>query len=350
MMDQHDVNEGGEMESLKPRFSLRRKKMHKGVYFWTMAVLFLLIGLIAGNTIGKRGGAFAASNTSVLTQGGYDYALDDYSLFLFIQSSSMFEKFVEQVITRAEAETRGIKVTDPEIDKFVAANMVDKDGRNRYEQYKELFDEKTIRKQIMMQIMEDKLVEQLRENIVKEQKLEVTEKEAKDYYLANLNKIHKPERVEVSLFSAKTLEKAQEALKQFKAGSDFNEYTAENGDIPELAEQGGYLGVVAKGDLEKIFKTLGDTAFALNEGQYSDVIRGEHHFHIIFVHRKIPAFAPTFDEIKQDLLSQMLEAKLAKPMSAAYNKILERGFDTVSPKVKLLEPKKPTNVEVPATQ
>ncbi|MEP0814429.1 MAG: peptidyl-prolyl cis-trans isomerase [bacterium] len=323
--------------------------MMRNLSFWGVAAVFLAAGLVAGAFFGKSG-ALAANNTVILSQGGHDYTLEDYSLFLFIQSSSMFEKFVEDVIVRAEAEKRNITVSDQEIEDFIKENMIDADGRNRYVQYQEVFAQDVIRRQITMQILEEKLVKLLRENIIKEQKITVTEAEAKDYFLKNIDKFHKPERVEVSLLSTKSREKCEEAIKKLKDGADFNDLVAEMGEIPELKQQGGYLGVMSFRDLDSINSVLADTAFnKTKEGGYSEIIRGENHFHIVFVHKKYPAQNPTFEDVKNDLMAQMLEAKLAKPMSAAYNAIIERGFETVSPKVKLLEPKKPENVEVPSS-
>ena len=323
--------------------------MIRGLKFWAIPVLFLVVGLVVGTTIGKHSDAAAASNTVILDQGGHEYVLDDYTLYLFIHSSNMFEKFVEQTIVRSEAESRNLKASPEEVQKFISENMVDSDGRNRYELYKEIYDPKTIDKQIAMQVLEDKLITDMKTKIETEQKISVTEQEAKNYFLSNIDKIHKPERVEISLISCATLDKANDALKKLKAGADFNQLASDMGDIPELAKQGGYLGVMSYSDLVGINQTLADTAFKLQEGQYSDVIRGENHFHIVFLHKKYPAYTPTFDEIKSDLMEQMLESKLDGPMTAAYNKILERGYDSVAPKVKLLEPKKPDESQVPST-
>lgn len=322
--------------------------MIRRVSFFALLAVFLVVGFVLGNGFSRNQDAEAAFDTVILVQGGHEYTLEDYNLFLFIHSSDLFEKFVELVIVRSEAESRGLAVNDAEIDEFVAENMVDKNDRNRYEQYQEIFDGPAIRRQIAMQVLESKLVKHLRDKIARENSIDITEDDARNYFLENISDIHQPARVEISLLSAKDREKCEEALKRLENGADFNELSAEMTDIPELARQGGYYGVHTYRDLEEINVLLADSAFSLQEGQWSSIIRGENHFHIAYIHSKAEEFNPTFDEIKGELMERMFEARLLDPLAAAYNSIMERGFDSVEPKVKLLEPKKPTDVTPPA--
>ncbi|MCD6120009.1 peptidyl-prolyl cis-trans isomerase [bacterium] len=313
--------------------------MLRNLSLWGLPILFLIAGLVVGNVAGKNADAFAASDTLILEQGGNTYDLDDYSLFLFMNSSDVIEIFIDMVVIRSEAESRGLKVTEAEVDEFIAGNMVSTDGRNRYDQYVELFDKDTIRRQIAMQILSEKLEKQLRDEIVREQNLNVTEKDAKDFFLEHIAEIHRPAMVDVSLLSTSDRAKCEEALRRLEGGADFNELSAEMSDIKELAQQGGHLGRASYRDLESINSTLADTAFGLSDEQYSDIIRGEHNFHIVFVHQKLPEYTPTFDEIKDDLREQIFEAKLKPLMANAYNRILAKGYESVEPKVRLLEPK-----------
>ncbi len=327
------------METLRFKKPERRKLMMKHLSKWGLPLLFLVVGLVLGGAASKFHSAYAASDTPILKQGSYSYNLDDYNIFLFMNSSDIIEVFIDMVVFRSEAESRGIKVTDADIDKFIQENMVAPDGSNRYNQYLELFDKATIRRQIELQIISDKLEKAIREQVIKENNIKVTEDEARDYFLKNISDIHHPAMVEVSLLSTNTRDKCEKALKELEKGVDFNELSVKMSDIKELVSQKGYLGVASYRDLEQINKTLAETAFNLSEGEYSAIIRGEQNFHIVFVHKKVAEYAPTFENIKSELMDMILETKLKNPMSAAYNKILSSGYDSVNPMVQLLEPK-----------
>jgi parvulin-like peptidyl-prolyl isomerase len=306
---------------------------------WGLPLLLLVIGLVAGSMFGRYQSAYASAETVILKQGSSTYDLDDYSLFLFMNSSDILQIFVSMVVFSSEAETRGIKVTDAEIDKFIKDNMVNSDGENRYEQYLELFDSDTVRRQIALMLTSDKLEQQLRDQVTKENNINITEDIARKYFIEHVGDIHKPAMVEVSLLSTNTREKCEDALKQLDKGADFNELSAKMSDIQELVSQNGYLGVATYRDLESINKTLADTAFGTAEGKYSQIIRGEHNFHIVYVHKKIAEYTPTFEDVRNDLMTMLLEDQLKKPMARAYNDILERGYAVVEPQVKLLAPK-----------
>ena len=314
---------------------------------WGLPLLFLIAGLVAGGAFGRYLPAYASSDTVILKQGSNTYDLDDYALFLFMNSSDILQVFIDLSVFRTEAEARGIKVTDADIDKFVQDNMVSPDSTNRYQQYLELFDAETIRRQIMLQLISDKLEKQLREQVTKENNINVTEEIARKYFIEHVSEIHKPAMVEVSILSTNAREKCEEALKQLDKGADFNELSTKMSDIKEVAAQNGYLGVATYRDLESINKTLADEAFALSEGKYSQIIRGENNFHIVFVHKKVAEYTPTFEDIRNDLIKMMTEEKLKEPMARAYNDILERGYKIIEPKVKLLEPKnRPTGESI----
>ncbi len=313
----------------------RRSIMKRVLTYFGIPIMFFIIGIVVGNVAGKLPFAFAAPNTVILSQGSHDYTLDDYTFFIFIRSDKVFAPFVELLIRRSEAESRGLQVTDAEIDKFIAENMKDEKGVDKYKAYSELFDPTVIKRYVRMLILEEKLEDTVRTDIIKEQGIKVTEADAKDYYLKNIDKIFKPALVELSIISTKKREECDAALKRLQAGEDFNDVASQVNENPDIRKMGGYLGPASYKELEQINSILAESAFNLKAGTYSAVIRGESAFHILFVHATAPEYSPSFEEIKSDLMTLMLEDKLNKPLSAAYGKIRERGAKTYNPKAQL---------------
>ena len=128
-------------------------------------------------------------------------------------------------------------------------------------------------------------------------------------YNANLDRFRMPERVKVRHILLKTTEKppaeipkiqakAEDLLKQLKAGADFATLAKKNSEDPGSAEKGGDLGWIARGQTVKNFE---DTAFSLKPNELSGVIKTEYGFHIIQVLEKEPARVKPFSEVKNDL-------------------------------------------------
>ncbi|MDX1648095.1 MAG: peptidylprolyl isomerase [Longimicrobiales bacterium] len=89
-----------------------------------------------------------------------------------------------------------------------------------------------------------------------------------------------PEPSEEAVEAAR--EKAEALLDSIGAGADFAELARAHSDDPGTAELGGDLGWFRRGRMVREFE---DAAFALIDGQVSDVVRTDFGFHIIKVER-----------------------------------------------------------------
>jgi peptidyl-prolyl cis-trans isomerase C len=123
--------------------------------------------------------------------------------------------------------------------------------------------------------------------------------------------------------------KIEELLKQAKAGSDFVELARANSDCPS-ASGGGDLGFFDKGRMVPPFE---QAAYALKEGQISDVVETRFGYHII----RRPAFA----EIKDEIGSQMNSEKNSK-LTMEY-------LDKLKSEAEIIWPAQPTEVKTPGT-
>jgi peptidyl-prolyl cis-trans isomerase D len=110
--------------------------------------------------------------------------------------------------------------------------------------------------------------------------------------------------------------KADELLAQVsKAPADFAKLAKQNSQDPGSAQKGGDLDWFGRGAMVKVFE---DTAFALKEGQVSDVVRSDFGFHIIRLTGVRAERSKPFEEVKADLLAELKrEAGMKKYAEAA---------------------------------
>jgi peptidyl-prolyl cis-trans isomerase D len=156
----------------------------------------------------------------------------------------------------------------------------------------------------------------------------VSDEEAKKYYASHADRYKSGEmrrashiliRVdsgapEAAVAGAKA--KADQLLAQVrKTPADFAKLAKDNSQDPGSAAKGGDLDWFSRGAMVKAFE---DAAFALKDGQVSDIVRSDFGFHIIHVTGVRPERAKPFDEVKAEILAELKrEAGMKKYADAA---------------------------------
>lgn len=136
--------------------------------------------------------------------------------------------------------------------------------------------------------------------------------ELRKYYDTNKDQFRTPDRVHVRHIlistmnkskedAAKAEAKANDLLKQIKAGADFAELAKKNSEDPGSAPKGGDLDWVVRGQTVKQFE---DAAFSLPVKQTSNVIKTEYGYHILQVLEKENARVKPFDEVKDQIANE----------------------------------------------
>ncbi len=93
--------------------------------------------------------------------------------------------------------------------------------------------------------------------------------------------------------------KAEDLLRQIKAGGNFAELAAKNSDDPGSKSQGGELGFLDRG---RTVPEFDKTAFSLAPGQTSDVIKTQFGYHILQVEEKKTARVKPLSEARGEIL------------------------------------------------
>ncbi|HYL35459.1 MAG TPA: peptidyl-prolyl cis-trans isomerase [Bryobacteraceae bacterium] len=141
----------------------------------------------------------------------------------------------------------------------------------------------------------------------------IPDSQVQSYYNSHRDQFQTPERVHarhILLSTAGKSEaekpqikaKADDLLKQLRAGADFGKLAEKNSEDPGSASKGGDLGWVVRGQMVKEFE---DATFALKPKEISNVITTQYGFHIIQVLEKEAAHLRTLEEVKPEILAAL---------------------------------------------
>ena len=141
----------------------------------------------------------------------------------------------------------------------------------------------------------------------------IADAQIQNYYNSHLDQYRTPERVHARHIllatngksdaeKAQIKGKAEDLLKQLRAGADFAALAQKNSEDPGSATKGGDLGWVVRGQMVKEFE---DTTFSLKPKEISNVITTQYGYHIIQVMEKEPAHLKTLDEVKPEITNTL---------------------------------------------
>ncbi len=145
--------------------------------------------------------------------------------------------------------------------------------------------------------------------------VQITQQELQAYYDQHRDQYRVAEQVKVSHILIKTplpgpdgkvdekgvaeaQARAEDLLKQLRAGANFEDLAKKYSEDPGSAKEGGSLGWIGRGRTVPEFEKA---AFSLPIGKISDLVKSSYGFHIIRVDGKQEAHMKTLDEVKSDI-------------------------------------------------
>ncbi len=148
-------------------------------------------------------------------------------------------------------------------------------------------------------------------------------------YNQNKDQYRTPERVKVRHILLKTTEKpaaeepkikakAEDLLKQIKAGGNFAELAKKNSEDPGSAQNGGELpDWVTRGQMVPEFE---QAAFSLKPGTTSDLVKTQYGYHIVQVLQHEDARLRPFEEVKADIAKEYKKQRVSDQMQTIADK------------------------------
>jgi peptidyl-prolyl cis-trans isomerase D len=149
---------------------------------------------------------------------------------------------------------------------------------------------------------------------------QVTDADIQAYYNAHLDQYKTPEQVKtrhILITVAKDADaktdaagkaKAEDVLKQLRAGGNFADLAKKYSDDPGSKDQGGELPMIPTSGLDPAYA---QAAMALNPGQTSGLVRSSFGYHIIQTEAKDTAHVKTLAEVKPAIVEQVQTQKSA---------------------------------------
>jgi peptidyl-prolyl cis-trans isomerase C len=144
----------------------------------------------------------------------------------------------------------------------------------------------------------------------------VPEAEAKALYDEKIKSMPAQEEVRASHILVKTQDEAKKVAEELKGGGEFAElakkYSQDRGGAA-----GGDLGYFSRGQMVKEFE---DAAFAMEKGKLSDPIETQFGWHILKVEDKRNRQPPSFEEVKEQITTSLVQTKLRGSVQELRNK------------------------------
>ena len=160
-----------------------------------------------------------------------------------------------------------------------------------------------------------------------------TDAELKEAYEKRASQLAVAEQRRASHILVKTKEEAEKiAAEARKAPQRFAELAKKHSQDPGSAENGGDLGLNARGALAS--KSLEDAVFKLKNGEISDPVQSEFGFHVLRLTGIQAGKTASFDELKKDLAAEVTKQKGAKKFAEiadAFNNLVYEQSDSLKP-------------------
>ncbi|MFC7391673.1 peptidylprolyl isomerase [Scopulibacillus cellulosilyticus] len=144
--------------------------------------------------------------------------------------------------------------------------------------------------------------------------VKVTDKEMKDYYNKNKDKLTEVKASHILVKDKKTADQIEQKLKK---GEDFSKLAKKYSTDTATKNNGGDLGWFKKGEMDPSFEKA---AFNLKVGQISDPVKTQYGYHIIKLTGKKDSFNALKSEVKQAVLQQK-----AKPAQEVLQNLVKKG-------------------------
>jgi peptidyl-prolyl cis-trans isomerase C len=232
------------------------------------------------------------------------------------------ENLIDEELLYQEAVKQKTKVSDTEINRAlgtIKARFPD-EGQFKDALSKTGLSEAALKSQLERNLTIDQFIDK---QFV--QKVMVSDKDAKAYYDGHPNLFKRPEQIRASHIlirvdpqadqsqkdnSRKKMEAIQQRLKK---GEDFAELAKQNSEDASNVK-GGDLGYFGRGRMVKPFE---DAAFALKQGEVSDIVETQFGYHLIKVTDRKPETVVPYEEIK-DKLQDYLKGETIREKVGSY--------------------------------
>lgn len=293
--------------------TVARKRPVNIVVIGVVLILLALGAVVLINFLsGRSEGEVAATvNGEVIT-------MDElYEIMVSERGREFLDRIIANRLILQEAEELEITVSDEEIDAEIESVINENFSGNvdffhqAIEQYGTT--EEAIRGDLKIEMVLRKIAES---------RIEVTDEDAREYFLTNQESYNIPEQIEARHILLETRDEAEEVIQLLDSGNDFAELAKEHSQDVVSGEQGGNLGFFARGDMVAEFE---DVAFNLALNERSDAVESKLGFHIIEVLDRKASREVSYEEVQETVKEDMSDKLVSEKMSEIVTLLWEKA-------------------------
>jgi len=213
----------------------------------------------------------------------------------------LLDELIFNEICLQRAKEMGIEITQEELMEELNALEALYGGKDQFQVVLEEqnMTQDKFKEELYSQLIIQKLKDEITQNVA------VSEDEIKKYYEENRDEFKKPDEIRARHILVNSREEAEEILKKAKNGEDFAQLAKKYSQGPSK-DRGGDLGYFTRGAMVPEFE---ETAFNMEVGEISDVVKTQFGYHIIKVEDKRTYSLPDFEEVKDYIKAKLLKDK-----------------------------------------
>lgn len=220
----------------------------------------------------------------------------------------LFEKIPEPYRARYES---------PEVKKEIVMRLVEVKMMAQEAKARKLDKKDDVK--LKLEFMSDQiLAKELEDAAIDE--IKISDKAIEDYYKANADKFVSPKKYKVSHILVADEAKAKTLLERVKKGEDFAAIAKAESTCPSK-ERGGDLGWISAGRMDPAFEKA---AFALKKGEVSGVVKTQFGYHIIKMNDMSEQKSKALPEVKERIERTLKREQEQDAMTKLRDKVAKK--------------------------
>lgn len=191
---------------------------------------------------------------------------------------------IDHELLLAEAAKRKLHVTPAELQQAISSHL------DRYPSgdFERMLADKGLAVEDWQRLLQEQLLVEKVLALMVRDKVSIADEEIRAYFAAHRQSFARPEQVRARQITVPDETQGRQALEMLRQGTPFDE-VARRFSISPDAEQGGDMGVFARGEMPEAFDMA---VFDLPAGRISDLTKSDYGYHIFLVEQHLPARAP----------------------------------------------------------
>ena len=275
-------------------------------------------------------GVIAVVNDDVITLSEFEERLPHQNVKITPQQEkTILDQMIEQKLLEQEADKRGIRVSESEVDNAIA-NVMGKFNLTN-EQMKEVLAKEHLtaaqfREQWRLQLLSQKVIAAKLQG-----QLAVTDDEIEEYYKKNYGAGERVDEVKIAHIlitpdaaggEEQAKQRAEEVAKLARSGEDFGELAREYSNDTISSVKGGELGYFGRGDL---VESLENAAYSTPVGDIAGPVESPAGYHVIKVLDK-KTNEGTLDDYREEIKQKLYKEKAQEELSAWIDEIKSSAY------------------------